>query len=269
MTWDANGYDSFQKQHQFRCGLEVLSKLEHYTALAGKAMADLGCGTGELTLILRERAGPGGSVAAVDNDAGMLAALKAKTGSAGLLIQRAEMAQWLASTPASYDVLFSNAALHWLPSLEVLRGLLQAAKRCLKSPGFIAFRFSLQDNGRAAKSFLERCLRSYTGDPSIELARSPFSFDRCLACVRETGLQVIEATEIRYFPFEEPESDILWMLRSQPLLKYLAPRDLAPFETLLRREFGKQPCKVNSHHGLFIAQKTGPQTPRPDASASA
>jgi trans-aconitate methyltransferase len=268
VTWDANGYDSFQKQHQFRCGLELLSKLEQYASLVESSIADLGCGTGELTLTLRERVGPGGSVTAIDNDAGMLAVLKAKTGSDGLLIQRAEMTEWLASTPASYDVLFSNAALHWLPSVEMLRGFLQAAKHHLNPSGFIAFRFSLQDNGRAAKSLLEHCLRSYTGDPTIDLARSPFSFSRCLDCVREASLQTIEAAEISYSPFEEQESDILWMLRSQPLLKYLAPHDLTSFEAFLRKEFEKEPCKVSSHHALFIAQKAGRKPHTPNSSIS-
>lgn len=71
---------------------------------------DLGCGPGNSTALLRAR-WPAADVTGLDNDPAMLAAARASD--AGVTWVDADAAAWTADTP--YDVVFSNAALQWLP----------------------------------------------------------------------------------------------------------------------------------------------------------
>lgn len=72
-------------------------------------IVDLGCGTGNVTALLR-RAWPEARVTGVDASAAMLE--RARASDPGVAWQQAEIASW---TPAArVDLLFSNAALHWL-----------------------------------------------------------------------------------------------------------------------------------------------------------
>ncbi len=72
-------------------------------------VVDLGCGTGELTRALHERTGASETVG-VDSSARMLA--KAPAG-AGLRFVHADIRDYEPEEPPA--IVFSNAALHWLP----------------------------------------------------------------------------------------------------------------------------------------------------------
>ena len=72
-------------------------------------MYDLGCGAGNVTRFLAER-WPHAALTGVDGSASMLAAARAAAPS--LTWTQADLSTWRAAPPA--DVLFSNAALHWL-----------------------------------------------------------------------------------------------------------------------------------------------------------
>ena len=72
-------------------------------------VVDLGCGTGNVTALLR-RAWPAARLTGVDASAAMLE--RARASDASVDWQQAEIATWAASAPV--DLLFSNAALHWL-----------------------------------------------------------------------------------------------------------------------------------------------------------
>src|SRR5947209_10568118 len=76
-------------------------------------VVDLGCGTGELTRGLHEQLGAAETLG-VDNSNEMLA--KAPS-TAGLRFENAEIESFAGS---NLDLVFSNAALHWLPDHERL-----------------------------------------------------------------------------------------------------------------------------------------------------
>jgi trans-aconitate 2-methyltransferase len=74
-------------------------------------VVDLGCGTGALTAVLHRELRAAETVG-IDSSPAMLAkALELNV--PGLRFSRADIAEWTASDPL--DVVFSNAALHWLP----------------------------------------------------------------------------------------------------------------------------------------------------------
>lgn len=255
MEWAAEKYDQFQREHQFRYGKELISRLETLTPLTGKSLLDLGCGTGDLTLLLKQKAGARGRVTAVDHDRGMLEALRKKTHAARLEIHESDLTAWLASTAATYDVIYSNAVLHWLASYGQFDGVLAAAARCLASPGYLAFRFSLENNAKDAKDFLEEQLRAYAGDGKLELQRSMFGYRQCLSRLRGAGFAVLYSEEITGYPFGDPELDFGWLIGSQPLLKFMRKEALPGFERHLRDRWEQKPVRVKNHHGIFIARR--------------
>jgi trans-aconitate 2-methyltransferase len=73
-------------------------------------VVDLGCGTGELTKELHAVLGASETVG-IDSSTTMLERAQRFAGG-GLQFEEGDIATW---EPAPYDVVFSNAALHWLP----------------------------------------------------------------------------------------------------------------------------------------------------------
>lgn len=78
---------------------------------------DLGCGTGELTKILHEKIGAASTVG-IDSSAEMLA--KAPRDVPGLAFERRGIEEFFAENGAPFDLIFSNAALHWIEDHDTL-----------------------------------------------------------------------------------------------------------------------------------------------------
>jgi len=85
----------------------------------GMRVVDLGCGTGELTRALHEQLGAAETLG-IDNSPEMLA--KAPS-AAGLRFENAGIESFAGN---NLDLVFSNAALHWIPDHERLFGPLTA-----------------------------------------------------------------------------------------------------------------------------------------------
>jgi trans-aconitate 2-methyltransferase len=106
MTWNPERYLAFGGERT-RPAVDLLARVP----LAGPArVADLGCGPGNSTRLLCER-WPEADVLGVDSSAAMLA--KAERSGIPARWLESDVAAWTPDAP--YDLLFSNAALHWLP----------------------------------------------------------------------------------------------------------------------------------------------------------
>ena len=110
-VWDPSQYLKFA-DHRLRPALDLLARID---VPAPKMVFDLGCGPGNVTALLAER-WPNARVAGVDGSAAMLA--RARADHPGLAWQQADLAAWTPAAPV--DVLYSNAALHWLDDHERL-----------------------------------------------------------------------------------------------------------------------------------------------------
>lgn len=106
--WNPGAYARFRGL-RLRPALDLLMQIEN--APAGDVV-DLGCGDGALAASLRARF-PKRRIVGVDGSAAMLE--QARGYDATL---RADIADWHPETPPA--VIFSNAALHWLPEHERL-----------------------------------------------------------------------------------------------------------------------------------------------------
>ena len=119
--WNPEQYSRFREERS-RPFFDLLA-LVH--AAPDMCVVDLGCGTGELTRALHERLRARETLG-IDSSETMLAK-SAAFSAAGLHFEAGDL-QRLEAVPR-YDLVFSNAALHWAPGHEALFGRLTAALR--------------------------------------------------------------------------------------------------------------------------------------------
>jgi len=110
MTWDPDRYLGFEG-HRLRPALDLLARIP---GIGGGEVWDLGCGTGNVTSILAERFASA-SVHGLDDSAEMLAAARRVAGIDWVLD---DIASW--EPPSPVRLVYSNAALHWVPDHQTL-----------------------------------------------------------------------------------------------------------------------------------------------------
>jgi trans-aconitate 2-methyltransferase len=103
MTWDPDVYESFA-DHRMRPGIELLQRIPD---IDPRLVVDLGCGTGRLTVMLARR-WPAARVHGVDSSGAMLD----RAEGAAVTWVEADIHGWEPDAPV--DLVYSNAALHWL-----------------------------------------------------------------------------------------------------------------------------------------------------------
>ncbi len=130
-TWDPGQYLKFA-DHRLRPVIDLLSRIP---LEAPQTVYDLGCGPGNATKLLAER-WQQARVTGIDGSAPMLDKARAIK---DIDWQLADVAQWQPAAPA--DVIFSNAALHWVDGHEALFPRLLKA---LRSGGVLAVQMPRQ-----------------------------------------------------------------------------------------------------------------------------
>ena len=111
MAWDPNQYLRFGDERT-RPAMDLASRIRVENP---RAVIDLGCGPGNSTQVLR-RMWPNASVTGLDSSPTMIA--KAQQAYPGQQWVLADIQQWRPETP--FDIIFSNAALQWIPNHRAL-----------------------------------------------------------------------------------------------------------------------------------------------------
>ncbi len=106
MSWNPSQYLKFE-QPRLRPALELLARVP---LEAPRLVYDLGCGAGQLSRLMAER-WPHAQVIGVDSSAAMLK--QAGEALPNLRWQQQDLATW--APEGRPDLIYSNAALHWLP----------------------------------------------------------------------------------------------------------------------------------------------------------
>ena len=83
----------------------------------GNVILDLGCGTGELSVYLAELVGPEGRVIGVDPDKERIQ-LARQSHIKNLSFAEGSASSFLGMASNVYDIVFCNAALHWMPEKQ-------------------------------------------------------------------------------------------------------------------------------------------------------
>jgi trans-aconitate 2-methyltransferase len=126
--WNPDVYARFAKERR-RPFDDLLALV---APIPGGRAVDLGCGGGELTRDLHRRIGAAETVG-IDSSPAMLEKAAPLAGD-GLRFERGDLSAFTAD--AAYDLVFSNAALHWAPDHP---GLLERLTRALRPGGQLAF----------------------------------------------------------------------------------------------------------------------------------
>lgn len=110
--WNAAQYNKFREQ-RMQPFFDLVAMIQ---VKPGMRVIDLGCGTGELTALLAERL-PQSTVEGIDASAAMLEQAEGRAG--GRLSFRQEEISQITGY-GDYDLVFSHAALQWVPDNETL-----------------------------------------------------------------------------------------------------------------------------------------------------
>jgi trans-aconitate 2-methyltransferase len=242
--WDPAQYARFADERA-RPFFDLVARLPDG---AVTSVADLGCGTGELTRTLVDRF-PQARVLGVDHSEEMLARAAQLAPHARLRFVREDLARWQPEAPV--DRIVSNAVLQWLPEhgalLERLAGWLAPggalAVQVPHNRGEGAFR--ALDELVLEAPWRER-LRAAGRRPSIETPR--FYAEKLFGL----GLE-LELWETVYHHRMAGHADIVeWMKGTalRPLLAALADPERKEFlDELVRRVGGVYP---RTPHGVFF-----------------
>lgn len=135
MTWSPEQYERFKSERK-QPFLDLLALVEKRPRMR---VVDLGCGTGELTREMHEALGAEETLG-IDNSETMLL----KAGSFGgemLRFENGDIEAFVTDRP--FDLIFSNAALHWVPDHEQL---LARLTRFLSADGQLAVQMPDNDD---------------------------------------------------------------------------------------------------------------------------
>lgn len=118
MTWNAEQYLRFGG-HRTRPVFDLIAGVDLIGLSSPDRVIDLGSGPGNSTQLLREH-WPSCALTGLDNDAAMLA--KARTDHPSERWVEADIGEWASRNDNSgaFDLVFSNAALHWVDDHRAL-----------------------------------------------------------------------------------------------------------------------------------------------------
>ena len=226
-TWDPERYLTYADER----GRPFVELLQRVAAEAPLAVADLGCGPGNLTRLLVER-WPDASVLGVDSSPEMIE--RARADVPGVAFEVRDLRDWSPAEPV--DVLVSNATLQWLPDhLELLPGLVAR----VRPGGWLAFQvpgnFSEPSHTIRAELAAEEPYAAYTREVAVPSSHDPAVYLEMLAGL---GCEVDawETTYLHVLHGEDPVFTWVSGTGARPTLQALEPVGLRDaFEQEFRR----------------------------------
>ena len=195
-TYEFNG-EKYKKasRHQKDWGTQLISGLD----LSGnESILDLGCGDGVLTEQLSLLV-PNGTVVGIDASKGMIKTAR-QLEKHNLQFYHMNMVDM--SFQEEFDVIFSNAALHWVKNHSLLLKNSQAA---LKPGGRILWNFAGQGNCSDFFESIRRIIKTKQFQPYFTAFEWPWympsknEYESLMKQAVFTGAEILEENEDRYF----------------------------------------------------------------------
>lgn len=227
MTWNPDLYLSFEGP-RFRPVLDLIAQI---TVAEPERVVDLGCGTGSGTRVLKAR-WPEAQITGIDGSAEMLA--KARAAAPGIEWVEADLSDWRPEDP--FDLVFSNAALHWLTDHESLFPRLLGHVR---PGGQLAVQMPRNYHAPGLSLINETALDGPWRDRLAPVIRPvPVAEPRVYYDLLAPRVQAINLWEIEYIQIldgDNPVADWTKGTWLSPLLAALDEPDRSAFETEYRR----------------------------------
>jgi trans-aconitate 2-methyltransferase len=222
MPWDPGQYLKFAGP-RLRPAIDLLQRVD---VEAPKLVYDLGAGAGNVTRLIAAR-WPQARIVGVDGSAEMLA--KAAAENPQIEWQQADLATWRPPQPA--DVIYSNAALHWLDGHERLFHALFAG---VAPNGVLAVQIP-RNFGAPSHTLITEAARSGPWRQLLEpllrpapVAEPEFYYD--LLAARAASLDMWETEYLQVLEGENPVKEWTKGTWLSPLLAALDEPDRSKFE---------------------------------------
>lgn len=236
-SWDASQYLKFADERT----QPARDLARRVPVMVPRRVIDLGCGPGNSTEVLAER-WPEAELTGLDNAPDMLA--KARKAHPDWRWQEGDIAQWRAD--ALYDVIYSNAALHWLDDHA---GLFVRLFETLAPGGALAVQ--MPNNFAAPSHTLMRAIAAEgSWRERLKSARSintqPPAFYYGLLAARAAHLQIWETEYLHVM--DSAEGILEWVRGTglRPYLDLLDEAERAQFEARYRVALaGSYPTQAN------------------------
>jgi trans-aconitate 2-methyltransferase len=225
--WDPAQYAQFRRERA-RPFHDLLARISDREV---RAVADLGCGSGELTWELQAR-WPEAQVWGVDESPEMLARAPSLPVRAQPSFVRSDLREWRPGRPL--DLIVSNAVLHWLPDHALL---LEHLTRLLAPGGTLAVQIP-NNWGEASHRILAELSAEEPWASRLKDVRRPqpvASASWYLERLFGLGLEAEAWETIYYHELPAAIAIVDWMKGSalRPVLAALSQPDARAFETAL------------------------------------
>jgi trans-aconitate 2-methyltransferase len=192
-AWDAKDYAK-NSANQYAWAQELIPKLK----LKGdEALLDVGCGDGKITAEIA-KALPHGRVVGVDSSSGMINLAQntfPQKSNANLSFELMDARKL--TFQEAFDVVFSNAALHWIVDQATV---LQGVQRSLKVGGRLLFQMAGKGNAKDVLSLFDELLVESRWKRFFEGFSFPYAFlstEEYRMLLANTGLT---ALRVELFP---------------------------------------------------------------------
>lgn len=231
-TWDPAQYAVYSDERS-RAFFELTARIR---AADPVLVADLGCGSGELTATLADR-WPAARVLGIDSSESMIAEAK-RIAVPGLAFQVENLREWTPEKP--HDVIVSNAALQWVPGhTELFEGWVAA----LRPGGFFAFQ--VPGNFWAPSHEILRKLCTELGLSDVMPWRPVLAPGGYLEILADLGCEV-DAWETTYSQVLKGQDPVLEWVKGTALRPVLAALDdpadfLDEYASRLREAYPETP----------------------------
>lgn len=222
--WNPTQYNKFQQERS----QPVYDLMDLIGPRNSMRIVDLGCGTGEHTKTLHERFRAVETIG-IDNSEKMLANAPR---TAGMKFYKADLAEF--GGESEFDLIFSNAALHWVSGHEELFARFH---RALRSGGQIAVQMPKNGDHPAPKTAydLER-EPPYNQYPACPIDKNTLPPEGYASLLHKLGFRSIKVRLYVYIHEMESGNDVVEWLKGSMLNHY---KKVQPEEvySLFEREF--------------------------------
>jgi len=247
VTWDPAQYLKFA-DHRLRPAIDLLNRIPLDDP---GEVYDLGAGAGNVTRLIKER-WPAARVTGVDDSSAMLA--KAAAIAPGITWQQADLATWAPPQPA--DLIYSNAALHWLTGHERLFPSLLAA---LTTGGVLAVQMP-RNFGAPSHTLISEAARGGPWRATLEpllrpapVADPEFYYD--ILAPHAAALDVWETEYLQILDGVNPVKEWTKGTWLRPLLDALAEPERGRFETRYAELVARAYPPRADGHTLFLFRR--------------
>ena len=251
--WNSEDYKLIQRKYQNHYGTNLLKLACQYCINRNIDILDLGCGDGFLTktfLTLRNNIN---TIDAVDIDQNMIKAANSELQCYNnIKLYQIDMISFLKKSNKMYDLVFSNAVLHWLNSLTEFETIFSLLTQRTYPESIIAVRFSLNDNAYDSKFFLQDAIREYTNDNNFIIKKSVLKMDKCTDIFTKLNYKILKKEKMEYIPFSSDEDNFNWLISAQPIESWIPKEDIPKFKKFIRKRWEHNHVRVRSSHAMYI-----------------